>query len=254
MAGHSHFANIMRSKARVDAKRGKIFSKISRLIQAAVRQGGPNIRDNLHLQYAVEKARAANMPKDTIQRLIDRAAGVGGGDAFEEVVYEAYGPGGVAILIEALTDNRNRTAPEVRAILDRNGGSVGGSGAVAWMFERKGQIEVAAEEASEDRLVEIGIETGVEDVVQDGEGGEGRFVITCPVPSFQAVKDGLKTAGIAWSSADLVMIPTTTVEADEETARRIMRIQSLLEDTDDVQNVTTNLEVSDEVASRLAQG
>ncbi|MFV1959834.1 MAG: YebC/PmpR family DNA-binding transcriptional regulator, partial [Planctomycetota bacterium] len=131
MSGHSHFANIMRVKARVDAKRGKTFSKISRLLQAAVRQGGPNPRDNLRLQYAVEKAKAANMPKDTIKRLIEKNSGAAGGSDFEDVTYEAYGPGGVAILVEALTDNRNRTAPEVRVILDRNGGRVGNAGSVA---------------------------------------------------------------------------------------------------------------------------
>ncbi len=250
MAGHSHFANIMRVKARVDARRGKTFSKISRLIQAAVRVGGPQPRDNLRLAFAVEKAKAANMPKDTIQRLIDKASGAAGGDDFEEVTYEAYGPGGVALLIEALTDNRHRTAPEVRVILDRNGGRIGTSGSVAWMFERKGQVEVPADQVEEDRLYELVIDAGAEDIVREGE----RFVITCSVAGLHDVKAALEEAGIEPSRAEFEMTPKSTVDADEETARKVMRIQDLLEDNDDVQTVTTNLEVSEEVAARLAEG
>lgn len=252
MAGHSHFANIMRAKARVDARRGKAFNKISRLIQAAVRQGGPSPRDNLRLQYAIEKAKAENMPKDTIQRIIDRASGASGGEDFAEVVYEAYGPGGVAILIEALTDNRKRTAPEVRMILDRNGGSVGASGTVAWMFDRKGVIEVPADGVAEERLFEIALEAGGEDIVREGEEGErARFVVTTAVADFDAVRKALVEAGIEPSRAVLEMSPKTTVDADEDTARKVMKIQSLLEDNDDVQAVTTNLEVSEEVAAKL---
>lgn len=250
MAGHSHFANIMRVKARVDARRGKTFSKISRLIQAAVRIGGPNPRDNLRLAYAIDRARAANMPKDTIQRIVDKASGATGGDDFEEVTYEAYGPGGVALLIEALTDNRNRTAPEVRLILDRNGGRIGNSGSVAWMFERKGQVEVPLEAIEEDRLYEIVIDAGAEDIERQDE----RYLVTCPGAALGDVKAALEGEGIEPSRAELEMIPTTTVEADEETARQVMRIQTLLEDNDDVQGVTTNLDVSEEVAARLAEG
>lgn len=254
MAGHSHFANIMRVKARVDAKRGKAFSKISRLIQAAVRQGGPNPRDNLRLQYAIEKAKAENMPKDTIQRIIDKASGAAGGEDFAEVTYEAYGPGGVAILIEALTDNRKRTAPEVRVILDRNGGSVGGTGSVAWMFERKGVLEVPTERIEEERLFEIATEAGAEDIAREGDAGEAeRFVVTTAAADFEAVRKALDDADIEPSRAEFEMTPKSTVEADEDTARKVMKIQSLLEDNDDVQSVTTNLEVSEEVAARLAE-
>ena len=250
MAGHSHFANIMRVKARVDARRGKTFSKISRLIQAAVRVGGPNPRDNLRLIFAIEKAKAANMPKDTIQRIVDKASGAAGGEDFHEVTYEAYGPGGVALLIEALTDNRKRTAPEIRVILDRNGGSIGSSGSVAWMFERKGQVEVPADAVDEDALYEIALEAGAEDIVREDE----RFVITCPVTGMADVKAALEAAGIEPTRADLEMIPKSTVDADEKTARKVMQIQTLLEDNDDVQTVTTNLDVSEEVAARLAEG
>ena len=250
MAGHSHFANIMRVKARVDARRGKTFSKISRLIQAAVRIGGPNPRDNLRLAYAIEKAKAANMPKDTIQRIVDKASGAEGGDDFEEVTYEAYGPGGVALLIEALTDNRNRTAPEVRVILDRNGGRLGNSGSVAWMFERKGQIDVPLDGVDEERLYEVALEAGAEDIEREDE----RFVVTCAVSDLPTVKAALEGAGIEPGRAELEMLPTSTVDADEEVARKVMRIQTLLEDNDDVQSVTTNLDVSEEVAARLAEG
>ncbi|MHC5010352.1 MAG: YebC/PmpR family DNA-binding transcriptional regulator [Planctomycetota bacterium] len=254
MAGHSHFANIMRVKARMDARRGKVFSKISRLIQAAVRQGGPNLRDNLRLQYAVDKAKAANMPKDTIQRIIDKASGAAGGDAFEEVTYEAYGPGGIAILIEALTDNRNRTAPEVRIILDRNGGSVGTSGSVSWMFERKGEFDIPSHLVTEERLYELVIDAGAEDITREGEGtDDARFVVTCPAGAFEEVKAALADAQIEPSRAEFVMSPSTTVDADEDTARKIMRIQALLEDNDDVQTVNTNLDVSEDVAEKLAR-
>ncbi len=254
MAGHSHFANIMRAKARVDVKRGKQFNKLSRLIQAAVKQAGPTLRDNLKLQYAVEKARAANMPKDTIQRLIDKTSGAGGEDQFADVTYEAYGPGGVALLIEALTDNRNRTAPEIRATLDRNGGRIGASGSVSWMFERRGRVEIADEQVTEERILEVVIDAGAEDVVHQDLGDEGgRFVVTCGVADLEAVKQALGDAGIETSSAELEMSPRSLVEADEDTARSVMRLQALLEENDDVQSVTTNLDVSEEVAARLAK-
>jgi YebC/PmpR family DNA-binding regulatory protein len=253
MAGHSHFANIMRVKARVDAKRGKTFSKISRLIQAAVRQGGPNPRDNIRLAFAVDKAKAANMPKDTIQRIIDKASGAAGGDDFEEVIYEAYGPGGVALYIEALTDNRNRTAPEVRLILDRNGGSVGSSGSVAWMFERRGRVEVPVDRVDEERLFEIVIDAGAEDIERESTPEGEIFVVTCPAGDLSAVQEALAEAGIEPSRSETEMTPQSTIEADEDVARKVMRIQSLLEDNDDVQSVTTNLDVSEEVAARLAE-
>lgn len=254
MAGHSHFANIMRVKARVDARRGKTFSKLSRLLLAAVRQGGPNVRDNFRLQYAVEKAKAANMPKDTIQRLIDKASGAAGGDAYEEVTYEAYGPGGVALLIETLTDNRNRTVPEIRLILDRNGGRIGNSGSVAWMFDRKGRIEIPVDRVNEERLYEIVIDVGAEDITRDETGERSCFVVTCPGGALGDVTTALREAGVEPGRAELEMVAKSTVVADEETAGRVMRLQTRLEDNDDVQSVTTNLDVSEEVATRLAEG
>lgn len=253
MAGHSHFANIMHKKGRVDAKRGKAFSKISRLIMAAVRVGGPKPEDNPRLALCIVKARAANMPKDTIKRAIDRASGAAGGVDFEELTYEGYGPNGVAILIETLTDNRNRTNTEVNTIFNKNGGSMGQSGSVGYLFERKGEIEILAEQTSEEQLFEVAVENGAEDVSLEEEAGdESFFLITTDVASFEPVRKALAAAGLEARRAELAMVPTTTVEADETTARKVMKLQGLLEDNDDVQSVTTNLDVSPDVAAKLA--
>ena len=253
MAGHSHFANIMHKKARADAKRGKAFSKISRLIMAAVRMGGPKPEDNPRLQLAIDKARAANMPKDTIKRAIDRASGATDGANYEELTYEGYGPGGVAMMVETLTDNRNRTGGEVRTIFDKNGGNIGTSGSVAWMFTRTGEIEIPASQTSEEQLFDIALEAGAEDITQvDAGTDDARFLVSCDVTSFEAVKKALAAAELEPTRAEYAMVPSNTVEADEKTARQVMRIQSLLEENDDVQTVTTNLDVSEEVAAKLA--
>ena len=253
MAGHSHFANIMHKKARTDAKRGKAFSKVSTLIMAAVRQGGPKIEDNPRLQLALEKARAANMPKDTIQRAIDRASGAGGTQDYVELTYEAYAPGGVAMLIETLTDNRNRTNTDVRTIVDKNGGSMGASGSVAWMFQRVGQIEVSAAATTEEKLFELALEAGAEDIaLLDAGTDDARFLVTTPVTAFAEVRAALDAAGLEPSRAELAMVADNHVEADLATARKVMRIQGLLEENDDVQTVTTNLDVSEDVAAALA--
>ncbi len=253
MAGHSHFANIMHKKGRADAKRGKTFSKISKLIMAAVKQGGPNERDNPRLSLACDKARAANMPKDTIKRAIDRASGAAGGEDFTDLTYEGYGPGGVALLVETLTDNRNRTSSEIRTIFDKNGGSMGATGSVAYLFERKGIFEVPAANASEEQLFEVTLEAGAEDIVSEDAGtDDAYFEITCDAGAFEDVKKALADAGIETRRAEFAMIPSNTIEADEKVARQVMRIQTLLEDNDDVQTVTTNLDVSEEVAAKLA--
>ncbi len=253
MAGHSHFANIMHKKGRVDAKRGKAFSKISRLIMAAVRVGGPKPEDNPRLALCIVKARAANMPKDTIKRAIDRASGTAGGVDFEELTYEGYGPNGVAILIEVLTDNRNRTNTEINTIFNKNGGSMGQSGSVGYLFERKGEIEITADQTSEEQLFEVAVEKGAEDVSLEQESGDDAFfLVTTDVPSFETVREAIEAAGLETRRAELAMVPTTTIEADEKTARQVMKLQSLFEDNDDVQTVTTNLDVSPEVAAKLA--
>jgi len=251
VAGHSHFANIMHKKGRTDAIRGKAFSKISRLIMAAVRIGGPKPEDNPRLSLAIEKARAANMPKDTIKRAIARASGTTEGVDYVELTYEGYGPNGVAMLIETLTDNRNRTGGEVRLIFDRNGGSLGAAGSVAWMFERKGEFEIPAAQTTEDDLFELAVEAGAEDVALMEEG-DPIFLVTSDVASFEDVKRALAAAELTTVRAELTMVPKNIVDADEDTARKIMRVQGLFEDNDDVQNVTTNLDVSTEVAAKLA--
>ncbi len=253
MAGHSHFANIMHKKGRADAKRGKAFSKISRLIMAAVRIGGPNERDNPRLGLALEKARAANMPKDTIKRAVARASGTAEGTEYVELVYEGYGPGGVAMLVETLTDNRNRTGGEVRVLFDRNGGSLGSTGSVAYLFDRKGQFDIPAARTTEEQLFEIVLEAGAEEIEALDEGSDDAiFQVTCEQGSFQDVKQALSDAEIEPGRAELVMVPSTWVEADEALARKIMKIQGLLDDHDDVQTVTTNLDISAEVAATLA--
>lgn len=253
MAGHSHFANIMHKKARADAKRGKAFSKISRLIMAAVRMGGPKPEDNPRLALAMDKARAANMPKDTIKRAIERASGTAGGADFDELTYEGYAPGGVAVLVETLTDNRNRTGGEVRVIFDRNGGSIGASGSVAWMFDRKGEIEVPASTTSEEELFEVAADAGADDVeLLDPGTDDARFLVTTEAAAFERVKQAVGEAGLEPTRAEYSMVPSNTVEADEDTARKVMRLQALLEDNDDVQTVTTNLDVAEDVAAKLA--
>jgi YebC/PmpR family DNA-binding regulatory protein len=255
VAGHSHYANIMHKKARTDAVRGKAFSKISRLLQAAVRVGGPKPEDNPRLALAIEKARAANMPKDTIKRAVDKASGASASGDFLELTYEGYGINGVAMLVETLTDNRNRTNTDLNTIFNKNGGSLGATGSVAWMFERKGEFEISAEQTNEEQLFEVAVEAGAEDVTLLDQGSEdARFLVTCEVASFQAVKAALAAASLTASRAEFAMIPSNTVQADESTARNIMRMQGLLEDNDDVQTVTTNLDVSEDVAAKLAQG
>ena len=251
MAGHSHFANIMHKKGREDAKRGKAFSKISRLIMAAVRVGGPNERDNPRLSLAIEKARAANMPKNTIKRAIDRASGAAGGEDYLELTYECYGPGGVAIMVETLTDNRNRTNTDLRTIIDRNGGTMGAPGSVGYLFERKGQFDIPASLTTEEQLFEIVLEAGADEIEALDEGEDAIFQVTCDAGSFGAVRDALAAASIEPSRAEYVKVPSTVVDADEGLARKIIKIQGLLEDNDDVQTVTTNLEVSPEVAAAL---
>jgi YebC/PmpR family DNA-binding regulatory protein len=255
VAGHSHYANIMHKKARTDVLRGKAFSKFSRLIMAAVKVGGPKPEDNPRLSLAIEKARAGNMPKDTIKRAIGRASGTVEGQDYLELTYEGYGPSGVAMLVETLTDNRNRTSTEVNTIFNKNGGSMGATGSVAWMFERLGQFEIAASKTSEEQLFETAVEAGADDVeLVDAGADDARFLVSSPGPAFEAVKAALAGAGLETLRAEFAMIPSNTVEADERTARQIMRLQELFEDNDDVQTVTTNLDVSAEVAAKLAAG
>jgi YebC/PmpR family DNA-binding regulatory protein len=248
MSGHSKWATIRRKKGAIDAKRGKIFTKLIREISTAARLGGPNVDGNPRLRLVVDKARAANMPKDTIKRAIDRASGAAEGDAFEELVYEGYGPGGVAMLVEALTDNRNRTASNVRAAFTKSGGAMGETGSVGFMFDRIGEIVYGLEAGDDEKVLEAAIEAGAQDVQSDANG----HVITCEFDDIGDVSAALEEALGSAESVNTVWRPQTTTEVDEEKAESVLRLISVLEDDDDVQNVYSNFEVSDEVLDKLS--
>ena len=237
MSGHSKWANIKNKKERTDAKRGKIFTKIGREIAVAVKEGGDNPGINNRLKDVIAKAKANNMPNDTIARSIKKAAGELGDINYENIVYEGYGPGGVAVIVEALTDNRNRTASEVRHGFDKNGGSLGATGCVSWMFERKGVIAIEKTAGvDEDEVMLLALDAGASDVQTDDEVLE---VITDTV-SFSAVREALEKAGLTFVEADLQMVPSNTVNVTEETQESVQKLLDMIEDSDDVQNVYHN--------------
>jgi YebC/PmpR family DNA-binding regulatory protein len=245
MSGHSKWATIRRKKGAADAKRGQLFSKLVRAIIVASREGGPDPDGNLALANAIEKARAASMPKDTIERAIARGSGSGAdGEAYEHVTYEGYGPAGVAILVEALTDNRNRTAAEVRHIFSKSDGNLGTAGAVAWQFERKGVILVDADGTDEDELVLAAADAGAEDVALDGSS----FQVTTPPDELAAVRSALESSGVELETAELTMVPKTTVRVeDDAAARKLLRLVDALEDNEDVQGVYANFDIPEAV-------
>jgi YebC/PmpR family DNA-binding regulatory protein len=247
MAGHSKWANIKHRKAAVDKKRGKIWSKCSRAIISAARTGGGDPATNLALRYAILEAKAANMPKDTIERAVAKGAGESGGDNYENVRYEGYGPAGVAIVIDALTDNRARTAPELRATLSKYGGNLGANGCVSFIFEQKGVITLEDTVVTEERLMEVALEAGADDIQHE----EGAFVVMTPPADFLLVKESLDAAGLETASAELSMVPSTNAALDGDESRRLLKLIDALEDLDDVQKVYTNAEF-DEAA--LAEG
>lgn len=240
MAGHSHFANIAARKAVVDAKRGKLWSKLSRYIIVAARNGGGDPVTNLKLRYAIDKAREVSMPKDNIERAIKRGTGELAGDIMEELTYEGFGPGGCAVLIEVLTDNRNRTSGEVRKILDRAGGKLGSAGNVAFLFERKGLFRVASGEHDEDTLMGLALEAGADDV----KSVEGGFEITSDPASFAQVKEALEKAGVKLAESQVAQLPKVPKEVDVETGKKIVKLVDALDDHDDVQQVFTDAELS----------
>src|SRR6266436_6313111 len=248
MSGHSQFKNIMYRKGAQDKKRGKVFTKIIRELTTAARTGLPDPNANPRLRAAVLAARQANMPKDTVERAIKRGAGGEGGEAYEEVRYEGYGPGGVAVIVEALTDNRNRTASEVRAAFTKAGGALGETNSVSFMFDHVGEIAYpAAAAASADDMFEAVIETGAEDVESD----PGQHVVTCAPEDLNAVRDALEDRFGPAGSAYLVWRPRTTAPIDEETATTLFKLLETLEDSEDVQNVYANFEVAEDVMARL---
>ncbi len=248
MSGHSKWASIKHKKAIVDQRRGKAFTKLVRAIQVAAREGGGDLEGNPALALAVQKAKAASMPKDNIERAIAKGAGADqDGVAFESVTYEGYGPGGVAILAETLTDNRNRTGSEVRYMFTKSGGSLGEPGSVAWIFEKKGEFAVDGERYSEDDLM-VAIDAGAEDLALDDDVFE---IVSAP-EDFTAVRDALAQAGVEPDSAELVMRPTSRTPVEEADAGKLMRLIDGLEEHDDVQAVHANFDVDAEVLERVA--
>ena len=247
MAGHSKWANIKHKKAAQDAKRGKIFTKLIREITVAAKMGGGEPSDNPRLRAAIDKALSANMTKDTIQRAIDRGAGGGDNDHVEELTYEGYGAAGVAVLVEVMTDNKNRTVAEVRHAFSKCGGNLGTDGSVAYLFTKRGQILI--EHADEDAVMEAALEAGAEDVVTQDDGS---IDVATTQNDVIEVKDALVSAGIEVLAAEVALVPSTTAELDEESAPKVMKLIDMLEDLDDVQNVYTNANFTDELLESLA--
>jgi YebC/PmpR family DNA-binding regulatory protein len=236
MAGHSHSANIAHRKGLVDAKRGQLFTKLCRAVYVAARTGGGDPAANMRLRYAIDKARSFSVPKENIERSIKKATGELGGESFDEVIYEGYGPGGAAVLCEALTDNRNRTASELRRLFEANGGNLGGSGCVSYLFNFKGLFVVEAKHVAEDRLMEVALEAGADDVQQVDE----YFEVTCDPRIFESVRKTLEQHRIPTESAETSYIPTTYVDLDVDNGKKMRKLKEALEENDDVQNVYSN--------------
>ena len=245
MAGHSHYKNMVRHKNVVDAKRGKLFSKLSRYIIIAAKNGGGDPTMNLPLRYAIDKARSVSMPKDNIERAIKRGTGELEGASYDEIMYEAYGPGGVAVLVEVMTDNRNRTNGEIKKIFERANASVGVPGSVGYMFDRKGFFAIdAAKHSDEDALMGIALEAGAEDLKREGDV----FEITCEPSNFSAVLDALTLAKIETTEAEVKYLPKTQKELDIETGKKVVKLIDVLDDYDDTQNVYTDAILTEAMA------
>ena len=249
MSGHSKWSTIKRKKGAADAKRGALFGKLSRAISVAAREGGGDPEMNSALALAVSKAKDANMPNDNIQRAIDKGTGAHGeAETFERITYEGYAPGGVAVMVEVLTDNRNRAASDVRYIFSKNGGKLGTSGSVAYLFERKGVILIPKDSVDEDELMELALEAGAEDV----EEMESDFRIVTSAEEFAAVRDAMRDAGVEFENADITMQPQNSIDLDASTAKQTLRLIDALEENDDVQEVYANFDISDDVMSVVA--
>jgi YebC/PmpR family DNA-binding regulatory protein len=250
LSGHSKWSSIKHKKGAADAKRGKLFSKLSRAIIVAAKEGGGDPANNLALQNAIEKAKSYSMPKDNIDRAIAKGSGADAdASAFENVVYEGYGPEGVAVIVEALTDNRNRTASDVRHLFAKHGGNLGATGAVAWQFERRAVVVVPADGVDEEELFLAAADGGADDLERDGGG----FQITAAPDALGAVRDAVQAAGFTVDSAELTMLPKTTVAVEDETkARQVMRLVDALDDNDDVQDVYANFDIPEQVLEAVA--
>lgn len=248
MSGHSHWATIKHKKGAADARRGRLWSKIARMIIVAAKNGGGDPSGNLVLRYAIDKGRAANMPKDTIDKAIKRGTGEIEGAAFEAMQYEGYGPNGVAIVVEVLTDNRNRTGPEIKRIFEKAGGSLGTPGCVNWMFHKKGVITVATTSIGEDDLMELALGAGAEDMTNAGEVYE----ITCDPSAFEPLKKALEEKGIPLQTAEISMVPQTMIPiATPEAARKVIHLMEAFDEHDDVQNAYANFDIPEEILAKV---
>jgi YebC/PmpR family DNA-binding regulatory protein len=250
LSGHSKWSSIKHKKGAADAKRGKLFSKLSRAIIVAAKEGGGDPANNLALQNAIEKAKSYSMPKDNIDRAIAKGSGADAdADAFETIVYEGYGPEGVAVIVEALTDNRNRTAADVRHLFAKNGGNLGATGAVAWQFDRRGVVVVPADGVDDEELLLVAADGGADDLERDGD----IFQVTSAPESLSSVRGAIEAAGFAVDSAELMLVPKTTVAVEDEAkARQVMRLIDELEDNDDVQEVFANFDIPEQVLEAVA--
>lgn len=247
MSGHSHWAGIKHKKAKEDAKRGKVFSRVAKQIMSAARRGGKDPDNNLELKYALEAAKAANMPKDTIERAILKGTGELEGVRLEAVRYEGYGPGGAAVMVDALTDNRNRTTSKVRKAFTDHGGGLGASGCVVWTFETMGLVLLQLDDKSEEELFELAVEAGAEDFQQAGE----LYELSCDPRDLQGVKEALEAADVNWESAEVTMVPRSYVDLGAEDGRKVLKLMEELEEDDDVTNVYSNFNLPPELMAEL---
>jgi YebC/PmpR family DNA-binding regulatory protein len=250
MAGHSHWANIARKKSLIDNKRGKLWSKLAKAIMVAAKAGGGDPNGNLRLRYAIIDAKAGNMPKDTIDRAIKKGTGELEGVNFEEILYEGYGPNGVAILCDILTDNRNRTAGEIRKLFELAGGKLGATGCVAWMFDRKGLLSIPDDQIEEEALMELALEAGADDVRHEGSS----FEVTCDPNAYSQVCDAVDTAGLKTDVRQITRIPKDTVDLDPAAAAAVLKLMDSLDDHDDVQSVSANFNIPDEALAAIESG
>ena len=249
MAGHSKWAGIKHKKAIVDAQRGKAFSKVIREVTAAARLGGGDPDANPRLRLAVQKAREVNLPKETLDKAIKRGTGDLPGVAYEEMVMEGYGPGGVAIFVELITDNKNRTSAELRSLFIKHGGSSAGAGSVSWLFQKKGLITLSAKGVGEDALMEVVLEAGAEDLKMEGDSA----IVTTSTQAFETVKQALQKAGLAWDSAEMTMAPSSTVRVDDPVqAKALLTLLDALEEQDDTQHVYANFDIADALLAEHA--
>ena len=251
MAGHSKWAQIKHKKAHVDAKRGKIFSKIVKEISVAARLGGGDVSGNPRLRQAIEKAKEVNMPQDNIKRAIMKGTGDLPGVSYEETLYEGYGPGGVAILLEALTDNKNRTTPEIRHILSKHGGNLGEAGCVSWMFTKRGYILLEKSKIDEDSLMAVALEAGAEDMRNDPK--EDSYEVISSPEDMVKIKEALELSGMPVSLAEITMLPTNYITLDDKQAEQMLKLVDALEDNDDIQNVYTNFDIPEELISKVGR-